>query len=95
MTVHGVVVAAPVIHVPGVTLELVNISGHEPLKRMTDHQELDGLGDQLLEEVLGQQRVLLTEEGVEAESIVLRDLGLRHVGEAQERVEPGGGGGLR
>ena len=95
MSVHGVVVAAPVIHVPGVTLELVNISRHEPLKRMTDHQELDGLGDQLLEEVLGEQRVLLPEEGVEAESIVLWDLGLRDVGEAQERVEPGGGGGLR
>ena len=62
---------------------------------MTDHQELDGLGDQLLEEVLGEQRVLFPEEGVEAESIVLWDLGLRGVGEAQERVEPGGGGGLR
>ena len=41
---------------------------------MPDYQELDGLGDQLLEEVLGQQGILLPEEGVEAEAIVLGDL---------------------
>ena len=80
---------------PGVTLEFVHIGGHQPLKRMPDHQELDGLGDQLLEEVLGQQGILLPEEGVEAEAIVFRNLGLRNVGEAQESVEPGGGGSLK
>ena len=79
---------------PGVTLEFVHIRGHQPLKRMPDYQELDGLGDQLLEEVLGQQGILLPEEGVEAEAIVLGDLGLRNVGETQESVQPGGGGGL-
>ena len=41
---------------------------------MPDYQELDGLGDQLLEEVLGQQGILLPEEGVETEAIVLGDL---------------------
>ena len=61
---------------------------------MPDYKELDGLGDQLLEEVLGQQGILLPEEGVEAEAIVLGDLGLRNVGETQESVQPGGGGGL-
>ena len=62
---------------------------------MSDHQELDGLGDKLLEEVFGQQGILLPEEGVEAEAIVLGNLGLRNVGEVQESVEPGGGGGLK
>ena len=88
VAVHGVVVAAPELHVPGVTLEFVNVRGHQPLKRMSDHQELDGLGDKLLEEVFGQQWILLPEERVEAEAIVLGNLGLRNVGEVQECVEP-------
>ena len=94
VAVHGVVVAAPVLHVPGVTLQFVNIRGHQPFKRMSDHEELDGLGDQLLEEVLGQQRILLPKESVEAEAIVLGHLGLGDVGKVQKRVEPGGRGGL-
>ena len=95
VSVHGVVVAAPVLHVPGVILEFINVRGHKPLKRVSNHQELDGLGNKLLEEVFGQQGILLPEEGVEAEAIVLGNLGLRNVSEVQESVEPGGGGGLK
>ena len=62
---------------------------------MSNHQEFYGLCDKLLEEVLGQQGILLSEERVEAETIVLGNLGLRNVSEVQESVEPGGGGGLK
>ena len=55
---------------------------------MSDNQELDRLGDELLEEIFGQQWILIPEEGVEAEAIVLGNLGLRNVGEVQESVEP-------
>ena len=94
MAVHGVVVAAPVLHVPGVALKLVHVGRHQPLEGVSDHEELDGLGDELLEEVLGEQRIFLPQEGVEAEAIVLGDLGLRHLGEVEEGVEPRCGGGL-
>ena len=72
--VHGVVVSAPVLHVPGLTLQLVHVGGHDSLEGVTHHEELQRLRQELLEQVLGEQRVLLPEEGVQTQPVILGDL---------------------
>ena len=72
--VHGVVVPAPVLHVPGLALQLVHVGGHDPLEGVPHHQELQRLGQELLEQVLGEKRVLLPEEGVQTQPVILGDL---------------------
>ena len=60
-----------VFEISGVTLQFVNIGWQNSLERMSSNEELDGLREQLLEQILAQNWVFFPEETMKTKSVIL------------------------